>query len=158
MPNGQPRVTRPHMPGYGIPASLEGALPWEWARERLERSRNYFVATVRPDGRPHCMPVWGTWIDNRFMFSTDANSRKARNLEQTPECVVTTEGAREAVIVEGRAREERDEELLARWRTAYQEKYGWAMDSSGAYTVLPRRAFGFIESDDFEATATRWLF
>lgn len=159
MPTSEPRVTRPYMPGYGVPASLDGALPWEWARERLERARNYFVATTRPDGRPHCMPVWGIWMGDQLIFATDAGSRKARNLQQNPECVITTEGAHEAVIVEGLAHEERDAEVLSRWREAYREKYDWAMDQAERiYTVAPRRAFGFNETDNFEGTATRWLF
>ena len=57
----EPRASRPSMPGYGLAAENEGQglLPFQWARERLERSRNYFVSSVRPDGRPHSMPVWG---------------------------------------------------------------------------------------------------
>jgi hypothetical protein len=57
-----PKASRPHMPGYGIvPAdSGDGLLEWAWAVERLNRSRNYWIATARPDGRPHVAPVWGT--------------------------------------------------------------------------------------------------
>ena len=32
----EPRGDRPHVPGYGIPESVDGILPWSWARERLE--------------------------------------------------------------------------------------------------------------------------
>lgn len=155
----EPRATRPYMPGYGIREDREGILPWEWARERLERARNYFVATTRPEGRPHCMPVWAIWIDERLIFSTGTGSRKARNLAANPECVVTTEGAVEAVILEGRAHEEHDAELLARWRKAYKAKYDWDMNyTEGIFTVVPRRAFGFNETANFEGTATRWIF
>ena len=65
-PDG-PRAGRPHMPGYGVsgPADGTGLLPWSWAEERLSRSHDYVLATVRPDGHPHAMPVWGVWLDGR---------------------------------------------------------------------------------------------
>jgi hypothetical protein len=51
------------MPDYGIarPAAGSGLLPWSWAVERLERSHDYWVATIHPDGRPNVTPVWGVW-------------------------------------------------------------------------------------------------
>jgi len=51
--------------------------------------------------------VWGLWLDGAFYFSTAARSQKARNLSANPACVVTTESADEAVIVEGVAEFER---------------------------------------------------
>ena len=156
-----PQASRPHMPGYGISESDEGLLPWSWATERLSRAHNYFVATTRPDGRPHVMPVWGLWLDDAFCFSTGARSRKARNLAGNPNCVVCPENAGEAVIVEGVAEEETDASVLAQFKEAYLKKYNWDMDTSqgGIYAVRPRVAFGFIESaDNFAGTASRWVF
>jgi len=149
------------MPGYGISDSAEGILPWSWAAERLSQAHNYFVATARPDGRPHVMPVWGLWLGHAFYFSTGASSRKARNLAGNPNCVVCPENAGEAVIVEGVAEEETDASVLSQFKEAYLKKYNWDMDTSqgGIYAVRPRVVFGFIENaDNFEGTASRWLF
>src|SRR5918911_2460896 len=107
-----PKAARPHMPGYGTPRGRKGLLPWTWAEQRLRRSHNYWVITVRPDGTPHAMPVWGIWVDQRFVFSTGAKSRKARNLQANPSCVVCTERSAEAVIVEGTAVTISDRERL----------------------------------------------
>src|SRR6478609_4775801 len=98
-----PRASRPHMPGYGMPASSKGLMPWTWAEERLRTSHNYYVMTVRPDATPHAMPVWGIWVDHRFYFSTGVTSVKARNLAANASCVVCTEQSAEAVVVEGTA-------------------------------------------------------
>jgi len=46
---------------------------------------------------------WGVWVDGTVQFSTGRASRKAKNLERDPRCVVMTEDAREAVVVEGTA-------------------------------------------------------
>src|SRR5215813_2271687 len=92
------KISRPNMPDYGILPPDEGAglLPWEWAAEPLSVSHNYLLATTRPDGRPHVMPVWGLWLDGAFYFSAGRQSRKARNLIANPNCVVSTERADEA--------------------------------------------------------------
>ncbi len=170
-----PHASRPYMPGYGIAAAAagKGLLPWSWAAERLAASRNYWVATTRPDGAPHVMAVWGLWLDDVFLFSTGARSRKARNLARDPRCVVTTEGARTAVIVQGVAdivhdaaqQRVRDDALLRRFIDQYKRKYDWDMtgDEGPIFRVRPRVAFAFIETaeedvGDFASTATRWTF
>jgi hypothetical protein len=49
---------------YGVTTSDDGPLDWSHAEERLERARNYWIATTRPDGTPHAAPVWGYgWRD-----------------------------------------------------------------------------------------------
>src|ERR1700674_1062724 len=102
----KPEPIRPQAPGYGFPEGKKGLLPWSWAEQRLKKSHNYWITTVKPDGSPHSvsphtMVVWGLWQDGRFLFSTGSKSRKSRNLAQNSNCVVCTENASEAVIVEG---------------------------------------------------------
>src|SRR5438270_10744428 len=99
--HSEPEATRPQAPGYGFPKSKKGLLPWSWAEQRLKKSHNYWITTVKPDGSPHTMVVWGLWQEGRFVFSTGSKSRKAQNLKHNPNCIVATENAAEAVIVEG---------------------------------------------------------
>jgi pyridoxine/pyridoxamine 5'-phosphate oxidase len=157
----EPRASRPHMPGYGVVAADEGEglLPWSWARDRLTSARNYFISTVRPDGAPHVMVIWGLWLDERFLFSTDRGSRKARNLAANPRCVITPEDGAEAVIVEGTASELADAAERRRFDAAYQAKYGWdtSENPSPVFAVTPRLVFGQIEKT-FTKSATRWQF
>jgi general stress protein 26 len=84
------------------------------AEERLTASRNYWVASSWPDGRPHAMPVWGIWHDGALWFSSSRQSRKARNLAADPRCVVTTENAVEPVVIEGAAEVVTDPRALTR--------------------------------------------
>lgn len=156
----EPKAERPHMPGYGVPRSKKGMLPWAWARRRLAGSHNYWLIAVRPSGRAHAMPVWGLWVEAVFYFSTGRESRKARNLARNPRCVVCTERAHEAVIVEGVAKEVRDEKLLARLARPYHAKYKpWTLDPElgPVYAVRPRVAFGMYEKQ-FVSGAARWRF
>ena len=55
-------VDEQNIDGYGAPT-----IPWDRAREWFEAdagiSPTHWLATVRPDGRPHVMPVWTVWVD-----------------------------------------------------------------------------------------------
>lgn len=161
-PKHQPKVpsaTRPQMPGYGLPKSSKGLLPWKWAEQRLKKSHNYWITTARPDGSPHTMVVWGLWIEGAFYFSTGQESRKAKNLTKNPRCIVCTENAAEAVVVEGEARRVQNSPEL-KFFTRYQKKYDWdmsAMQSEPIYEVIPRVAFGLYEKK-FQSAATKWIF
>jgi nitroimidazol reductase NimA-like FMN-containing flavoprotein (pyridoxamine 5'-phosphate oxidase superfamily) len=148
------------MPGYGLPRSRRGLLPWRWAAERLRRSHNYWIITTRPGGAPHAMPVWGLWLDDRFYFSTGRRSRKARNLARSSRCVVCNESAEAAVIAEGTAREVTDPAVFARLAPAYHRKYRpWKLDPAigPIYEVHPRVVFGVVERT-FPRSTTRWAF
>lgn len=151
----EPLVGRPHMPGYGVPETLDGALEWDWALERLRRCRNFFLATTRPDGRPHAMPVWGCWVHGMFVFSTAITSVKSRNLLANPNCVVTTEDGHEAVVIEGTAKVVTKDEIPD-FFPAYKEMYGYAIPDDEKWAVVPRQAFGFVEDDTFATSATKW--
>lgn len=161
-----PRVSRPHMPGYGIAAATEGSglLPWSWAAERLTNSRNYWLASVSPDGRPHAMPVWGMWDDAVLWFSSAAESRKIRNLVTDPRCCVTTEDAADPVVLEGTAQIVTEPPLLQRVIDLMNAKYGTDFgvafldpEQNAAVRVRPRRVFG-LRSADFTGSPTRWVF
>jgi general stress protein 26 len=150
-----PKASRPHMPGYGQPKGTKGLLSWTWAEQRLEKSHNYLLMTVRPDSTPHAMPVWGIWVDNRFFFSTGGKSRKARNLEANASCVVCTEKTAEAVIVEGTAAVVSDPSVLERLAPVYHRKYKpWKLDPEMGpiFEVRPRAAFAMYEKRFKDAT------
>ena len=155
----EPKVSRPHMPGYGIPKGKKGLLSWNWAEQRLEKSHNYWISTARPDGTPHTMVVWGLWLDGRFYFSTGEKSRKARNLAANPKCVICSDRAEQAVIVEGVAELVSDRAFRKQFGDLYQKKYDWNMQdfAEPIYVVRPRVAFGLFEKK-FMGSATRWKF
>lgn len=154
------------MPGYGIVAADEGSglLPWSWAAERLTRSRNYWVTSVWPDGRPHTMPVWGMWDDAVLWFSSSAGSRKTRNLAADPRCCVSTEDAGDPVVVEGAAQIVTEPALLRRvidlMNAKYHTEYGVDFLNpalNAAIRIRPRTVIG-LRSSDFTGSPTRWEF
>jgi hypothetical protein len=169
VPSKQPTPSRPHMPGYGLPKGQKGLLPWSWAEQRLKKSHNYWITTVKPDGAPqaspHTMVVWGLWQDGRLLFSTGSKSRKARNLAHNHNCVLCTEHADEAVIVEGVA-EIADVAARRKLLPAYEKKYKFDMGKmkedilsmkEPIFAVRPRVVFGLWEKE-FIGKSTRWKF
>jgi Pyridoxamine 5'-phosphate oxidase len=154
-----PRTGRPRIQGYGIPKTERGLLPWKWAEEKLSGSRQYWMITVRTDGRPHAMIIWGLWFDGAFWFGTGSKTQKARNLAANPNCVVGTQDAAEAVIVEGVAELVADPAVREKLEPISLAKYGMSGGdgSEPLYRVRPRRAFGLIEKS-WPKSATRWTF
>jgi PPOX class probable F420-dependent enzyme len=152
------------MPGYGIlgPGKGGGLLSWSWATERLERSHDYWVATVCPDGRPHVMPVWGIWRHDELWFSSSPGSRKARNLAADPRCVVTTDDALEPVVIDGTAARVTDVDAITEFAGALNEKYSTDTPvdffvANACLRVRPDRAIGLTEAN-FTGSPTRWTF
>jgi uncharacterized pyridoxamine 5'-phosphate oxidase family protein len=164
--NKLPRATRPQIPGYGLPKTKKGLLPWKWAEDRLKKSRQYWIATTRPDGRPHVMVIWALWMEGQLYFSTGSTSRKARNLAANPNCSMGTDNSAEAVILEGVVEHERNAETIREFLRLYEKKYKFDM-SSGAddflklkepvFYLRPKVGFGLWEKK-FSTSATRWLF
>jgi hypothetical protein len=163
----EPKVGRPHWPDAmgSPPEGLTGLKPWAWAVERLEKSHNYWISTSRPDGRPHLMVIWGIWWDEGFWFSTGPKTRKAKNMAAQPYCIIGTEKADEAVIVEGLATEITDRSEWKSMGEVYDQKYGGKLlpllESSGGsvFRIEPKVAFGQDEgAEDFVQAATRWTF
>jgi PPOX class probable F420-dependent enzyme len=161
-----PRADRPSMPGYGVVPADEGSglLSWTEGERRLTVAHDYWCATVCPDGRPHVMPVWGVWLDGRLWFSSGLRSRKARNLAADPRCTVTTDDARDPLVVEGRAERRADAAAIEAFVAAVNDKYDAGMTTefqdpavNGTFAVRPVRAFG-LSGDDFVGSPTRWTF
>ena len=154
---------RPNMPAsYGIHDTPDpDALDWSEVSARVASARNYWVTTVRPDGRPHAVPVWGVWLEETFYFATDRSSRKGRNLAANPALVVHLESGDEVVILEGTAEEITDPSLLARFVEAYDAKYQIRPDAGNpahvVYALRPRVVHSWLERD-FPGTAVRWVF
>lgn len=149
--------------GYGLAdAPADGStLAWATVVDWLTGSRNYWVCSTRPDGRPHAMPVWALWIDGALWFSTDPNSFKARNLARSPEVVIHLESGDEVCVIEGGVRRIGVADLPAVFVDAYAEKYDIRLeltdDAFGLYMLRPRVALTWTEVD-FPNTATRWTF
>jgi len=148
-------------PLYGLKPRKQ-YLPFSHAEKRLAKSRNYWICTARPDGRPHSIPVWGFWMDGAIYFGTAQSSRKARNLAHNPAVSIHLDSGDDVVILEGTAVETdlSDKKFLKKLDAASRAKYKMpmtVMPGSVVYCVRPRVVLAWTEKD-FPNNATRWRF
>ena len=157
---------------YGHPP-----LPWSRAEKQLEApsdtNMTYFLATVRPDGRPHVAGVGALWVEGKFYIVSGAGTRKSRNLADRTDCVISVKLPDIDLVVEGSATKVTDDATLQRIAKLYDAQ-GWpATVKDGAfvapysapsagpppwdlYEFTPTTAFGVATAEPYGAT--RWRF
>jgi nitroimidazol reductase NimA-like FMN-containing flavoprotein (pyridoxamine 5'-phosphate oxidase superfamily) len=164
-----------------------GTTSWEVARKRLanpEHQRTSWLATTRPDGRPHLMPVITTWIDGALHLVVGEGTRKGRNLAADDRCVIAMSSTTLPsldIVLEGRAEPVTDDDAV-RQIAEDLSKSGWPLEAKGdkvdgpnaptagppPYTIfrmVPSKAFGLpgmYGMDQFAQSElpkpTRWGF
>lgn len=158
------KVSRPKFPpGYADnPASY---VDWEWVEGQLTEAVNYWLCSVRPDGRPHVVPRWGAFLDNRFYYDGSPETRHARNIEHNPYVSLHLESGTQVIILEGTSRpaEKPGEEFAKRLAKAIGGKYAgqgytpeptqW--DDGGLYVFTPRQCIAWTV---FYENPTKFIF
>ena len=92
---------------------------------RLEQEEYGYFTTVRPNGRPHSVPVCFLWDGALILIFSAPNTLKCRNLGQNPHVSLAIDSFRPDVfpiVVEGRA-ELIDEPGIGFMMPAYAAKY-----------------------------------
>jgi hypothetical protein len=150
-------------------------LPWSRALKQLDAgaAASYWLATTRPDGRPHVAAVGALWVDGKIYFVTGSRTRKGRNLAANPDCVISVSLTGIDLVVEGSAVRITDRPTLLRLADRYAAQ-GWPASVSGdaltaeysapsagpppwnLYVVRPTTAFGVASAEP--SGAMRWQF
>ncbi len=149
-----PKVTRPSFPkGYVDHPISE--VSWEYVEKRLIEAINYWLCSVRPDGRPHVIPRWGAYLDGRFYYDGSPETRHALNILQNPQVSLHLESGNDVVIMEGTSQPagKPDPDLARRLSRAYCAKYasdGYAptptqWDEGGLYIFTPRQCLAWTK-------------
>ncbi|MBA2633686.1 MAG: pyridoxamine 5'-phosphate oxidase family protein [Chloroflexi bacterium] len=149
-------------------------LEWQAAVAKFEEGGWFWLATVRPNGRPHAMPCFAAWSGSSFFVASKGSARKSRNLDANGSCVLTKDVGDIHIIVEGLASRVTDEATLRRAAEAMMRIYEWPtrpvgdeLDDYGAptsggppyriYEIRPTRGFG-LPTDGETFAPTRWRF
>jgi|SRR5581483_5998052 hypothetical protein len=152
----EPKRTRPDIPReYGVPSTEEGMVEWSWVVDQLKKARHYWLVSKYPDGRLHCVPSWGAWVENKLYFSGGDMTRHARNLAQTPEMIAHLESGDQTVIVYGEAEKAVNvpPEIMAQVEADYTAKYG--AGEGATYALVPSKILAWTT---YPTTPTRFLF
>lgn len=158
------------------------SIPWSRAFDQLvaagtndaeDAPQTWWLSTTGPDGQPHTTGVGAWWADDRFYFTSGAQTRKSRNLATNPKCAIAVALGDLDLVVEGTAARVTDEATLERVAERAGEG-GWpATVKDGAltaeysapsagpppwylYEMTPKAAFGVATKEPHGAT--RWRF
>jgi PPOX class probable F420-dependent enzyme len=100
--------------------------------ERLSAEPIIWLGTVRPDGRPHNVPVWFAWQDPAILIFSDPGTAKVRNMQRSAAVSLaldSADGGRDIVMAEGRAKlithaGEHPHFLAGQFRRKYSQSLG----------------------------------
>ncbi len=106
---------------------------------RIDDDRNVWLATVRPNGRPHLTPIWYCFHNGRFWMCTSADAVKTRNVLANPSVSLSLEDGNRPVVAEGTVTVHRrpyPQAVVA----AFMAKYDWDIsrrdDPDGPFDAL----------------------
>jgi hypothetical protein len=154
--------------------SHDEATSWDEGSRHLRDGQWYWLATVRPDGRPHLRPILALLVDGAMYFASKPGARKARNVETNSRCAISVQDDEAHAVLEGDARRVTDPETLEKVSRAYASKYEWETQVRGdeldadygaptaggppfaVYEVTPHTAYAFGTEPSF--SPTRWRF
>jgi PPOX class probable F420-dependent enzyme len=105
------------------PNANTGFIPWRKVDLLLRAARSIWLATSRPDGRPHAVPVWFVWDGGSAYFISRRDLQKSRNLRRQSWAVLHLGDGDDVVILEGAAQVVADPAERDRIDQAYGEKY-----------------------------------
>ena len=145
--------------GYQMPEDTTMLLSWDFVSLHMTSSQHYWLTTVSAAGRPHAVPVWGIWYQNRLHFEGRMQTAWARHLVRDPRITVHLPNAEQVVIIDGIARiiedTEIDDDEWNRLDTTFQSKY--QVDQGSPYWyVQPKKVLAW--NGGGLQTMTRWLF
>ena len=124
---------------YGAPT-----VPWSLPLGLLEggafkSAPSVFLATVRPDGRPHAAGIGAAWHDGDLYFQTGPQTQKARNVAANPACTIATSLPDIDLVFEGDAQQVTDASTLEAVAAIYRDG-GWPVQVEGDALVAPYSA------------------
>lgn len=145
-------VTRPQFP-KGYADNPISSLTWEYVVRRLTETKNYWLCTVRPDGRPHSIPRWGVFFDGKLFYDGSPETRHTKNILENPHGSVHLENGDEALIAEGVCApvEKPSAKLAKQLASAYcakYEKFGYSptveqWNEGGLYVFTPSKVIAW---------------
>ena len=102
---------------------------------RLQTEGNIWLATTRPNGKPHLIPIWFVWLHERAYICTGESSVKVKNLRANPRATIALEDGNRPVIAECLASFVA-QPFPADVMAAFLHKYNWTIATDASYNAL----------------------
>jgi general stress protein 26 len=95
----------------------------------LKESEICYIATTKPNGDPHVVPIWFIWYQSKIYFETDKTTVKFHNLQKRNRTMLCF-GGKDTYLIEGSVKWCSEQELDFPIRQMYWEKYPKHMEDS----------------------------
>ncbi len=124
-------ITQRNLDGYGAPT-----IDWARVKDVLDgqltqapdtggpQRHTVWLTTINPDGSPHVTPLGVVQLNGVWYFSSGPATRKSRNLDRDPRCVVSVATHPFDLVIEGAAERVADGGELASVAEAFANKVG----------------------------------
>lgn len=132
---------------------------WRAITARLSREETIWIATVRYDGRPHLVPIWYVWLEDKIYISTGADTQKFSNLHHNQNVALSLPDTASVILIEGEAHvaDRTTVDVVAEY---FYHKYEWDFryDDSTNWRLIeitPRKILAW--GDGYDAEGARVL-
>jgi len=119
---------------------------------RLGRESTIWVATVRDNGRPHLVPVWFVWLEDKIYIATGSETQKFTNLYYNQGISLALPDTDNVLIIEGEGHvaDYQTVDILADY---FFHKYEWDFrhDDSALWRLIeitPRKIMAWGDAHD----------
>ena len=129
--------------------------PRQSIRSALESQAVVWLSSIRPDGRPHVVPLWFHWNGESILVFSKPNAQKVRNLRSDPRVMIAVgdpNAAFDVELVEAIAEIEGNSRR-AHIAEAFATKYGRIAARAG----LTIERFASVYAQPIWIRPTRWL-
>jgi general stress protein 26 len=103
--------------------------------QRLRDEKNIWLATVRADGKPHLVPIWFVYSNNRVVICIEPESVKGRNIPKNAHVSLALEDGSHPLICEGSAKFLHGG-IPLHINEHFKQKYDWDISEEKRYTQL----------------------
>ncbi|MCP4423147.1 MAG: hypothetical protein GY803_01510 [Chloroflexi bacterium] len=132
---------------------------WRAIDARLGREMTIWMATARGDGRPHLIPIWFVWLDDKIYIATGDETQKFTNMRFNQNVALSLPDTESVVLIEGEAHVA-DRQTVDALAEYFYHKYEWDFryDETAVWRLVeitPHKILAW--GDGYEAEGTRIL-
>ena len=118
-----------------------------------------WLSTTRGDGRPHLIPIWFIWLNDKIYIATGDETQKFTNLRHNQQVALSLPDTASVVIIEGEAHVA-DRTVVDALADYFYHKYEWDFryDETAVWRLIeitPHKILAW--GDGYDADGSRIL-
>ncbi len=107
----------------------------ESQKASIRETEDVWLATVRPTGAPHLVPIWAILVGEVIYMATPPKSQKVRNVLASSGAVLALPDTQNVLIMEGKSHG-LEQSAPAGVLERFEEKYAWSLVAGEEWILL----------------------